>query len=47
MNKRRVIITAGLVIVFAALFVIGIFIGEPWAVWQKGANICLECIGIG
>lgn len=29
------------------LMLSGIWKGEPDTVWNKAANICMECIGIG
>jgi hypothetical protein len=28
-------------------FISGYIWGDPILIWQKAANICLECIGIG
>ncbi|MDD7200966.1 MAG: CD1871A family CXXC motif-containing protein [Sphaerochaetaceae bacterium] len=29
------------------LLVLGLVLGGPYAVWQKAANLCMECIGLG
>jgi len=30
-----------------ALFLTGIFLGEPASLWQKAVALCMSCIGIG
>lgn len=46
-DKRKSILRFILLVLFAALFVSGIFSGEVMVVLKKATNICLECIGIG
>ena len=46
MNKKTFISVLLVVIAFATC-VSGYVFGDPLAIWQKAANICLECIGIG
>ena len=29
------------------LIVLGIALHGPYAVWQKAAHLCMECIGLG
>ena len=37
-----------LIVIAAAAFVVAaVFFGDMELVWQKAANICFECIGIG
>jgi len=36
-----------LMLVFCALLVLGINLGEVQAVLEKAAELCLSCIGIG
>ncbi len=36
-----------LLAISAVLLFVGIYSGEPAAVWQKAVTICLSCIGIG
>jgi len=36
-----------LVIIAVAAAVSGYVWGDPTVIWQKAANVCLECIGVG
>lgn len=36
-----------LLCLFLALFVLGVTLGEPEAVFEKAVAICLSCIGVG
>ncbi len=36
-----------LVVLAVCLIVLGLFLGGPYAVWQKAARLCMECIGLG
>ena len=45
-GKRR-LLTIILLLLSLAAFIFGIVRGEPNTVYRKGANICMECIGIG
>ncbi len=36
-----------LLAISVALLAVGIYLGEPAAVWQKAVTICLSCIGVG
>lgn len=36
-----------LAVAAAAMLISGYVWGDPVVIWQKAANICLECIGIG
>ena len=43
MSKQRI----ALLLLAVALLTIGLAREEDWAVFQKGAILCLECIGLG
>ena len=45
--KRRWILPATLLVLGGVLMAVGIYRGEMDTVFQKAANLCLECIGIG
>ncbi len=45
--KKTAVLTAVLLIVAAGAIVSGALRGEAETVYNKSANICLECIGIG
>jgi len=48
MNRKRLWIIRGIIAMMAMAFIVsGITGGEQAEVWKKGANICLQCIGIG
>ncbi len=48
MNRKRLWIIRGIMAIMAVAFIVsGITGGEQAEVWKKGANICLQCIGIG
>ncbi len=46
-EKQKSRIRLGLVVLSVVLIGLGIMQGEPATVFNKAANICLECIGIG
>lgn len=46
MNRKR-IVSLGLLVVAAALLVVGIITGDVVNVFRKATMICYECIGIG
>ena len=43
----RKLLTLILLLLSVAAFIFGIVRGEPKTVYRKGANICMECIGLG
>ncbi len=45
--KHRSFLQAALLALSIGLILLGVQRGEMDTVWQKAANICLECIGIG
>ncbi len=36
-----------LVVLAVCLIALGLVLGGPYAVWQKAARLCMECIGLG
>lgn len=46
-ERRRKFAGKVVVAVGVLLMLSGIWKGEPDTVWNKAANICMECIGIG
>ena len=46
-DRRRKFAGEVAVTVGVLLMLSGIWKGEPDTVWNKAANICMECIGIG
>lgn len=36
-----------LVVLAVCLIALGLFLDGPYAVWQKAARLCMECIGLG
>ena len=47
LKSKRWIIPVSLMVIGAALIVLGVFREETRTVLQKAMRICLECIGIG
>lgn len=45
--KKRLVLPTGLMLAGLVLMIIGIANKEVGTVFQKAANICMECIGIG
>lgn len=45
--KRIAVVRATVFVAAVLMIVFGVHRGEPFAVLQKAARICLECIGIG
>ncbi len=46
-KQKKCYLRGFLLIVFAVMFVVGMFSPEVNVVVKKATNICLECIGIG
>jgi len=46
-EKRTWLLSAGLFVLFFALFLIGYKSAEVSLVFRKAIAICMECIGIG
>ncbi len=47
MPNRSTLISYLILLLFLALFVLGINLGDVDGVFEKGVAICLSCIGIG
>jgi|GEM_PF-3218154 hypothetical protein len=41
---RRIVLP---LVLAGCLLVLGLVLGGPYAVWQKAANLCMECVGLG
>lgn len=46
-EKRKTVISLGVMTLGAAFMALGIYRGEAQVVLSKAVMICLECIGIG
>ena len=47
-KEKKLWIIRGIILVLSACFItLGVMGGEPFEVWKKAVNICLQCIGIG
>ena len=46
-RRKRIVLGVILVSLALALTVSGYIFGNPLVIFQKAANICLECIGVG
>ncbi|MFO8184356.1 MAG: hypothetical protein R6U39_09310 [Candidatus Aegiribacteria sp.] len=47
MRKIPLALRIALVAVAAVMMVSGYVWGDPMAIWQEAASICLACIGVG
>ncbi len=45
--RRVPLVSCFVLLMFLALFVAGLILGEAQGVFEKGVAICLSCIGIG
>lgn len=47
MDRNKTFVRTALLVTAAAFLVYGLVRGEAAVVFQKAANICFECIGLG
>ncbi|RKZ08574.1 thioredoxin [Candidatus Fermentibacteria bacterium] len=47
MRNIHLSIRISLLVIAVLMTISGYVWGDPAVIWQKAANICLECIGIG
>jgi len=47
MRKIPLSLRIALLAAAVAMTLSGYILGDPLAIWQKAASICLECIGVG